>query len=104
MSDEIMFTEAQNVVGYIETHSGSIVMADGIVESDIALSPKAIVSLDLKLDRKRIPVVATIQGGRRYLLIPLDLAEDIPNPSPDTVDTEDPVEVPKEKKEDESPE
>lgn len=96
MPDEIMFTNKEEVVGFIETHSGSVVLVDGIVEPDINLSPRSYVSLDLHLDKKRIPVVAVKQNGRRFLLLPLDAAGPIQNNTNDKVDTEDPVEVPEE--------
>jgi hypothetical protein len=99
MPDEVKFTEKEQIVGYVELHSGSIILVDGIVEPDINLSQRSYVSLDLGLDRKRVPIVATQQGGRRYLLIPLEAATPIENPAGETVQTEDQVEMPK--KEDE---
>jgi hypothetical protein len=99
MAITIEFTEEEQIVGYVETHSGSLLIADGIVESEIRISSKSIVSLDLGMDKKRLPIVATRQGGRRYLLIPLEAAEPLENASGDTVTTENPAEIPKKKEE-----
>lgn len=96
MPDEITFTDKEEVIGYVETHSGSIVFVDGIVEPDINLSPRSYVSLDLHLDKQKVPIVAVKQSGRRFLLIPLDAAVPIQNNTNDKVETEDRVEIPKE--------
>lgn len=97
MAKEIDFTEKQQVIGYVETHSGSIALLDGIIESELKMSPDTFVAVDVNLDRKRIPVIATRQGGRRYLLLALDAAEDIPPVGDETVETEGKVKMDKEK-------
>ena len=99
MADQIEFTEQEEVVGYVETHSGSLILADGIVESEIRLSHKSMVSLDLGMDKKRLPVIATRQGGRRFLLIPLEAATPIEEIADDKVDTENQIEIPEKKEE-----
>jgi len=90
----IEFTEEQEVVGYVTTDTGGILIADSVVESDIAIPSKNVVSLDLQMDKRRIPIVATRQGDQRFLLIPLEQAVPITSPQKETVDTEDPVEIP----------
>ena len=91
MPIEVTFTEEQQVIGHVNTHSGSVALIDGIVESELKFTPNSYVAIDVNLDKKRIPVIATIQGGRRYLLLPLDAAEPIPAIGLEKVDTEDPV-------------
>lgn len=93
MPIEVEFTTEQKVIGYVSTHSGSIALLDGIIESEIKFAPGSYVAVDVNLDKKRIPVIATIQGGRRYLLLPLDAAEAIPAMGLEKVDTEGQVEV-----------
>ncbi len=93
MPIEVDFTTEQKVIGYVETHSGSIALLDGIVEAEIKFAPNTYVAVDVDLEKKRIPVIATIQSGRRYLLLPLDAAESIPTIGMEKVDTEDPVVV-----------
>jgi len=93
MAKEIEFTDGQAVIGYVTTHSGSIAILDGIIESELKQPPDNFVAVDVNLDKKRIPVIATKQGGRRYLLLALDAAEEIPSMRINTVDTEERVEM-----------
>ena len=99
MPDEITFTEKEEIVGYIETHSGSILIVDAIVEPDIHLSSRKYVSLDLKLDQTRIPILATKQEGRRYILLPLEAATPLQKHMSERVETVNPVDMPEEKPE-----
>lgn len=101
MTREIEFTEKQTIIGHVETHSGSVALLDGIIESELQLPSNAFVSVDVNLDKKRIPVIATRQGGRRYLLLDLDAAEDIQPLRIEKVDTEEPAET-SEKEDDEN--
>ncbi len=91
MPIEVDFTTEQKIIGYVNTHSGSVAIIDGVIESEIKFAPNSYVAVDVNLDKKRIPVIATIQGGRRYLLLPLDAAESIPAIGMEKVDTEDPA-------------
>ena len=91
MPIEVKFTEEQQVIGYINTHSGSVALLDGIVESELRFPPDSYVAIDVNLDKRRIPVIATIQGGRRYLLLPLDAAEPIPAIGLEKVEVEDTI-------------
>ena len=91
MPIEVDFTTEQKVIGYVSTHSGSVAILDGIVEAEIKFAPNTYVAVDVALEKKRIPVIATIQSGRRYLLLPLDAAESIPGAGIEKVMTEDPV-------------
>ena len=100
MAKEINFTEKQEVIGYVETHSGSVALLDGVIESELKMSPGTFVAVDVNLDRKRIPVIATKQGGRRYLLLALDAAEDIPPVGSETVEIEGKVKMTEEKSDD----
>jgi len=98
MPIEIDFTSEQKVIGHVNTHSGSVAILDGIIESEIKFAPDSYVAIDVNLDKKRIPVIATVQGGRRYLLLPLDAAEPIPPIGLETVETEDQITVKKDDK------
>ena len=100
MADQIEFTEKEVTLGYVQTHSGSLIIADGIIESEINLNPLSYISVDLNMDNKAIPIVATRQGGRRYLLIPLENAITMEKESGETVTTEDPAMIPETKEED----
>ena len=102
MADEVVFTDQEQTIGHIETHTGSIIIAEGLLESELNLRSQDFVNLDLKLDHKRVPIIATKQGGRRYLLIPLDAATPIANNSKEIVTVEGQVEMEKKKEADDS--
>lgn len=82
-----IFTERENTIGYLETDSGTLLITDGIWETLINVNPRNKISVDLGVDRVRVPVIATRQNGRRFILIPVDLAEPI------TKETEEVVKV-----------
>lgn len=90
-----IFTEKEKVIGYIETDSGSLLITDGIWDNIINASPRNKVTVDLGVDRVRLPVIATKQNDRRFLLIPIDEGEIISEDDSDTVTVDEPVETEK---------
>jgi hypothetical protein len=93
-----IFTEKETIVGYVETDSGSLLITDGIWEDRINLNPRNKVAIDLGVDRVRVPVIATKQNDRRFLLIPLDQAEALRDNMDDKVEVEEPSKQPEKKK------
>ena len=93
-----IFTEEETIVGHIETDSGSLLITDGVWENIINVSPRNKVMVDLGVDRIRLPVIATKQNDRRFLLIPIDLAEPLGEHIDDTVPVEEPAATEAEKK------
>jgi len=89
-----IFTEKEKVIGYIETDSGSLLITDGIWDNIINASPRNKVTVDLGVDRVRLPVIATKQNDRRFLLIPIDEGEIISEDDSDTVTVDEPVDEP----------
>ena len=89
------FGEQEKIVGYFTTHSGSIVIADGVHADSFSGSANQRVVLDLgKEEACKIPVYAAKQNEHRFLLIPIDAAVLLPDNQKDTVKIEDPVDVP----------
>jgi len=79
MDDEnIKFGSRESLVGYVETDSGGIVIADGIWGDEFPTVSQDRVHLNLNLEKGRIPVYGFSKGGKRYLLLALDDAESIP--------------------------
>lgn len=79
----------EELLGYIVTTSGSIVLADGAVRSAIGLPAQEIVSLDLEKDNCKIPVYRAHQGDKQFIIIPVDSAEPVTWDTPDQVSVED---------------
>ncbi len=93
-----IFKESETVIGYIETDSGSLLITDGIWDSIVNVNPRNRVHVDLGVDRIRLPVIATKQNDRRFLLIPIDQAEPLADSSTDKVNVEEPSATPEEEK------
>ena len=89
-----IFTSKENIVGYVETDSGTLLITDGIWDDRIKVSARNKVYVDLGMDRVRIPVIATKQNGRKFLLIPLDQAEVVIEDAGDIVGVEGKADVP----------
>lgn len=100
MKQPDIFTEKENIIGYVETDSGTLLITDGIWDDRIKVSARNKVSVDLGMDRVRVPVIATKQNGRKFLLIPLDQAEGVVDTGGDVVGVEGKAEVPPEEKSD----
>lgn len=94
-----MKEKTDSLVGYVETDSGSILITDGVWDkTTIPLNSQQRVSLDIGLDRCRIPVHNVKLNGKRFLLIALDDAVPLTE-GDDKIDVEDPVKLPEEEKE-----
>lgn len=88
------FTEKETIIGHFITLSGSIVIADGIHADSLPGSADQRVVLDLGKENCKIPVIAARQHNHNFLLIPIDAAIALPEHRAETVDIEDPVDVP----------
>ena len=82
-------------LGYVTIYSGSLVLADGIIANNMAIpeDQRLLIDLERPAGAVRYPILATTQGSDRFLVIPLDRAEPIPDVSGDTVQVSDPVEM-----------
>jgi hypothetical protein len=88
-----IFTEEETIVGYVDTDSGSLLIADGVWETSlVGVSDRNRLVIDVERDNIRIPIIATKQNGRRFLLIPIDAANPIQSNDKDKVDVRDPAE------------
>lgn len=71
-SQRLSFSEEKKLVGYLETDSGTLLLADGIWKDNLPVIDQQALVLDTEMERTKFPVFAVMQGGRRYLLIALD--------------------------------
>ena len=101
MPIEVDFGAKEKVVGHVNIPSGSLLLADGVFENDLPLNTNHSLTVDLKLDNVRVPVYATMQNGRRFLLIPIDAAQPIEDEN-ENVEVEDRVEMEKEESEEDA--
>lgn len=67
-----MFTENEKVIGVIDVNSGGIMITDAVWKSALPLTSDQSVALDLELPPGKIPVIATMKGGKRLLILDLD--------------------------------
>ena len=66
------FTEKEQLVGYLETDSGTLLFADGIWQGSIPHNNQETLILDTETERTKFPVYSLLRGGQRFLLIALD--------------------------------
>lgn len=64
----------EQLVGYLETDTGTILLTDGIWNSDIPSADQKRVYLNLGVQQIRIPVYGVIRNQRRYLILDVDAA------------------------------
>lgn len=67
----------EQLVGHLETDTGTILLTDGIWNSDIPSADQQRVYLNLGTQKIRIPVYGVIRNRRRYLILDIDAA--VPN-------------------------
>lgn len=67
-----LFTETEQHIGYIETDSGTLLLADGIWGSSMPPIDQQALIVDTEVERTKFPVYAVMRGGQRFLLIALD--------------------------------
>ena len=60
---EVEFTPQEKLIGHIVTASGSLLLADGAVQTALKLSQLDIVSIDVDKEQTKIPVYAVNQNG-----------------------------------------
>ena len=66
------FTEEEQLLGYVETDSGTVLLADGLWSYALPPTNQQTLVLDTEIERVRFPVYAVIRGNQRFLLISLD--------------------------------
>jgi hypothetical protein len=66
------FTEGETIIGYVDTDSGGVLIAD--MTWDVPKNTQKRVALDLDMENTRIPVKAVLVDGRRRLILELDEA------------------------------
>jgi hypothetical protein len=69
------FKEQEQLVGYVDTNSGGLLITDMIWSTHKTAHEQIILDLE-GLDQVRIPVKSVIQGGKRRLIIEIDEALD----------------------------
>jgi hypothetical protein len=74
----IEFGTKETLVGYVETDSGGIIIADGLWGDEFPSVSQDRVNLNFNLGKCKIPVYGFMKDGRRYLLLALDDAEALP--------------------------
>jgi len=93
-----LFTEEGKLIGYVDTQTGGLLIADGIWEDQLPRVDEKRISLDFALPESgSIPVYGALVGGKRVLLINIDDIE--PFAHTDEVETEDEVDLPEPEKE-----
>jgi hypothetical protein len=91
MTDD--FAETEQVIGHFVTLSGSIVISDGIHAASLPGNADQHFVIDLGKENTKIPLIATMQNGNKFLLIPVDAAEPLSTNNEETVLIEDPASV-----------
>lgn len=91
---EVEFTPHEKLVGHIITVSGSLLLADGAIQTALKLSQRDIVHLDVDKEQTKIPVYAVNQNGKRFLIVAIDDALPMEYNPQETVRIEDPADVP----------
>jgi hypothetical protein len=66
------FTETEQHVGYIETDSGTLLLADGIWGASMPPITQQALLVDTETERTKFPVYSILRSGQRFLLIALD--------------------------------
>lgn len=69
---KLPFTETEQHVGYIETDSGTLLLADGIWGASMPPLTQQSLLVDTETERTKFPVYTILRGGQRFLLIALD--------------------------------
>lgn len=98
MREDIYKEGEELVIAQIAMHTGNLFLVDDVA---IQWLPEGTNAMSLNVEgegsAKLVPIVATRQGGKRYILIPLDDAIDIPTELTETVEIEKdaPEDVPK---------
>jgi hypothetical protein len=77
----------ERLVGYLETDTGTILLTDGIWNTEIPSANQKRVYLNLGMPRVKIPVYGVIRNQKRYLILDVDRALENSN-SQDTVEVE----------------
>ena len=93
---EVEFTPQEKLIGHIVTASGSLLLADGAVQTALKLSQLDIVSIDVDKEQTKIPVYAVNQNGKRFLIIAIDDALPTSYNTDEKVVVEDMVTIPEE--------
>ncbi len=96
---DIFVEGKENIVGHLILNTGTLLMTDGVWVDNIKVSQEEKLAIDLGTDRLSVPVIGTKQNGRRFLLIPIDAAEQKDVPGSDKVEVTDPVEEEQEEEE-----
>lgn len=74
----IRFGSKEELIGYVETDSGGIIITDGVWGDAFPSVSQDRINVNLDLGKCRIPVFGFSKNGKRYLLLALDEAEDLP--------------------------
>ena len=92
--------DSSKIIGHITVYSGVLLLTDGVTAQQLPVPQEQRVIFDTEKENIKVPVIASQQGGRRFLIIPLDDVEDIAPAQGQVVEVQDPVTVPAEKKSD----
>lgn len=72
------FTNREQLIGYVETDSGGLVIADGIWGDEFPSVSQERICVNLGILKGKVPVYAVSRNGKRYLLLALDAAVQLP--------------------------
>lgn len=78
MDDAIEFGTKETLIGYVETDSGGVIIADGLWGDEFPSVSQDRVTMNFNLGKCKIPVFGFTKDGRRYLLLALDDAKPLP--------------------------
>jgi len=72
---EIFVEGKETAIGTLMLNTGTLLLTDGVWVDNIRVAQNEKVAIDLGADRIQVPIIGTKQHGRRFLLIPIDAAE-----------------------------
>lgn len=80
--------------GHIPIYSGRLLFVDEVIIQDLPIAADQYIIIDIEKENVQVPLVATNQGGQRFLIIPIDQATPLPMKVATTVEVTDQVEIP----------
>jgi hypothetical protein len=72
------FGPQEKLIGYVETDSGGLVIADGIWGDEFPSVSQERVTINLDLEKSKVPIFGFTKKGKRYILMALDDAKELP--------------------------
>ena len=90
----VQFPAEETIIGYVDTDSGGLLITDAAWESALPRATHKHTAIDFgDIPSCRIPVYAKLVGGRRFVIIDIDAAQDL-KVDTDTVAIDSPADLP----------